>query len=164
VTNARAAELMRPTTALDYARSEFDGLLPESAVSHTTSRPAEPLRAPARRHDLLGVRQGTVAKDWNTVVEPGIDVAGDVRAINEGQAVREGDMYRINGRTYGHHDGTLYPIDGPGFHRLDRGAFKALGVYNEHGMTPRAEEILDRMRMSEAARVQAQAAYEAGHR
>jgi hypothetical protein len=160
VTNTRATDLLRSTVELDYTRNEFDGLMPE-AINHA---PAEPFRAPARRHDLNGVRQKTVAKEWNTVVEPGVDVAGDVRAINEGRAVRNGDTYQVNGRTYGHHDGVLYPMDGPGFHRLDRAAFKALGVYNEFGLTPRAEDILNRMGMAPEARAQARAAYEAGHR
>jgi hypothetical protein len=46
---------------------------------------------------------------------------------------------------YGVHDGTLYPISGPGFHPLDRPAFQALGVYNKFGNTEQAAKILDNM-------------------
>ncbi|MCK6548187.1 hypothetical protein L6R52_20220, partial [Myxococcota bacterium] len=127
------------------------------------TRPETPLRAPARRHQLTSVQQSTVAKDWNSVFEPGVDVAGDVRAINEGRAERRGDRWIVNGRTYGSHDGTLYPIEGEGIHRLDRGAFKALGVYNQFGLTPRAEEILGRMGIGDAQRDAAQRAWRAGH-
>jgi len=58
------------------------------------------------------------------------------------------DIYEVNKRTYGHHDGTLYPIKGPGFHLLDRGAYKALGVYNKFGNSTTANSILDNMGIS----------------
>jgi hypothetical protein len=51
-----------------------------------------------------------------------------------------------------YHDGTLYPISGPGFHLLDRVTFKALGVHNKFGNSKRAAEILNNMGISEAAR------------
>jgi hypothetical protein len=52
----------------------------------------------------------------------------------------------VNGRTYGVHDGTLYPISGTGFHQLNRGAFQALGVLNKFGDTSQARVILARMK------------------
>ncbi|MEQ1572034.1 MAG: RHS repeat-associated core domain-containing protein, partial [Myxococcota bacterium] len=103
------------------------------------------LRGPASRHKLSGVKQGTVAKELYTVIEPGIDVAGDVAAINQGFALRVGNNFHLNGRVYGSHDGTLYPISGQGFHQLNRGAYQALGVLNKFGDTPKAQEILGRM-------------------
>jgi hypothetical protein len=68
-----------------------------------------------------------------------------VALINAGKAQRIGDRYFINDRIYGTHGGTLYPVSGPGLHQLDRGAFKALGVFNRFGDTQRAAEVLDMM-------------------
>lgn len=87
------------------------------------------------------------------MIEPNADVAADVTAIRSGAAQLQGDRFILpNGRIYGHHDGTLYPISGPGFHQLDRGAFKALGVYNKFGNTDRANQILENMGMSAEAK------------
>src|SRR5262249_37336171 len=101
------------------------------------------------------VRQKTVTKENNTVIEPGVDVDGDVRAINEGKAARVNGNYVINGRTYGEHDGTVFPISGPGFHSLSRGGFKALGVLNQFGNTERANAILENMKNVGDAEVEA---------
>jgi len=103
------------------------------------------LKPPASRHRAASVSQATVAKKINTVYEPTVDVTGDVAAIRAGKAVRRNGNYEINGRTYGIHDGTLYPISGPGFHVLNRGAFQALGVLNRFGNTPEAHAILAKM-------------------
>ena len=102
-------------------------------------------RRPAKRLSLVHVRQNTVAKELNSVFEPGVDVSGDVRLINQGRATRTGDTYLVNGRTYGVHEGTLFPISGPGIHQLSRPAFEALGVFNQFGDTARAREILQNM-------------------
>jgi len=103
------------------------------------------LRGPAQRHFIRKVNQRSVAKNTNTVIESGVDVAADVAAIHEGQATKVGNRFIVNGRIYGVHVETLYPISGPGFHQLSRGAFKALGVYNTFGNTNQATEILNRM-------------------
>ncbi|WP_197740795.1 hypothetical protein [Tuwongella immobilis] len=103
-----------------------------------------------------------MAKDLNTVIEPGVDVAADVEAINQGLAQRAGDRFIVNGRTYGVHDGTLYPISGPGLHQLDRGGFKALGVLNKFGDSPRAAEIMQKMGLSQDAIDAGRAAWKAG--
>jgi hypothetical protein len=95
------------------------------------------LRRPARRHWGATVTQKTVAKNLNTVIEPGVDVAGDVAAIRAGRATRVDGQYVVNGRTYGVHDGALYPVSGPGFHQLNRGSFQALGMLNKVGDTAR---------------------------
>ena len=110
--------------------------------------PRVSLRAPATRHNASSVTQKTVAKELNSVVEPGINVADDVAAINSGVAKRVGDKYIVNGRTYGFHDGTLYPISGSGIHQLNRPAFKALGVLNKFGHTEKASQILENMGIS----------------
>ena len=116
---------------------------------------------PASRHWAQTVTQRTVAKAVTTVIEPWVDVAGDVAAINAGRAIRMGERFVVNGRRYQQEAiGTLYPIDGVGFHQLDRGAFRALGVYNEFGWTARAEEILDLRHTVPDARERARAVYE----
>jgi hypothetical protein len=94
------------------------------------------------------VGQKTVAKKLNTVVGKGVDVAGDVAAINAGQATRSGANFIVNGRTYGVHNGTLFPISGPGLTQLNRSAFKSFGVFNKFGNTPQAARILNSMRAS----------------
>ncbi len=108
-------------------------------------------RGPSSRHTLTRVNQKTLARDRNTVVEPGVDVAGDVAAINQGLAKKVGDKFEINGRVYGMNDGTLYPVSGLGFHQLSRPAFKALGVLNKFGDTPQAHKILQNMGTSDEA-------------
>ncbi|NEP09727.1 MAG: hypothetical protein F6K14_05785 [Symploca sp. SIO2C1] len=95
-------------------------------------------------------------------MEPFVDISNDVSAINAGRATRQGNNFIINGRTYGSHDGILFPISGPGFHQLDRGAFKALGVYNQFGDTSRATEILDNMAISSEQRQAALRAWRTG--
>lgn len=107
------------------------------------------LRSPSSRHYLDKIDQKTVAKEWNTVIEPNVKVNEDLSAIRAGNVRLESDRFILpNGRIYGHHDGTLYPISGPGFHRLDRGTFKALGVYNQFGNTNKANQILNNMGIS----------------
>ncbi|MGA1839283.1 MAG: DUF4157 domain-containing protein [bacterium] len=120
---------------------------------HLRGRPVIPVKGPAGRHYAGRVTQGTLTRGRNTVIEPSVDVAGDVAAINAGKATRIGNNYIINGRTYGvEPNGTLYPISGPGFHQLNRGAFKALGIYNKFGNTSRATDILNAMNISSADR------------
>jgi hypothetical protein len=120
------------------------------------------LRSPSRRHNLNNVSQRSVAKDVNSVFEPGVDVAGDVAKIRAGQAERVGDRFVVNGRTYGHHDGTLFPMSGAGIHTLDRGAYKALGVYNKFGNSERATQILNNMGVADDARAAALRAWQSG--
>lgn len=108
---------------------------------------------PNRRHRLAAVRQKTYAAKVNTVISSWVDVEADVNAVNHGAARREGDRYIINGRRYGMEPGgRLFPIDGSGFTQLTRPQFRALGVYNEFGLTPRAEMYLDRRQTSTADR------------
>ncbi len=121
-------------------------------------------RGPNSRHRLTKVDQSTVAKDLNTVIEPGVDVAADVTAINQGLAQRVGDKFVVNGRTYGVHDGTLYPISGLGLHQLDRGGFKALGVFNKFGDSPRAAEIMQKMGLTQVAIDAGRIAWKAGQK
>jgi hypothetical protein len=119
------------------------------------------VRPPAARHYAKQVDQRTVAKDVNSVLEPHINVEADIKAIRAGQAqagrAPGGEFsYSVNGRTYGMHtNGTLYPVEGVGVHTLDRASFKALGVFNQFGDTPRATQILDKMGIGVAERARA---------
>src|SRR5262249_58597499 len=116
--------------------------------------PATPVRKPAPRHTLKKVTQTSVAKDLNTVIEPRVNVAEDVEAINQGKAVAgmtpDGiRTYTVNGRTYGMEaGGTLFPMTGDGFILLNRNAYKILGIFNKFGNTPRAFEIIELQRPS----------------
>jgi len=140
------------------------GIASRVATTETSASTAvKQLRFPADRHFIRRVKQNTVAKRLNSVVEPGVDVAADVRAINNNIAERlPGGRYLVNGREYGAHNGTLYPVSGAGVHKLSRPAFKALGVLNKFGDTPTAHRILHNMRTSAADRAAALTAHKAG--
>ncbi len=123
--------------------------------------PPRPVTPPNQdRHRIARINQRTRAREITSVVERWVDMAADVSAINRGEAVRTGDTYIVNGRTYRvKPDGKAFPVSGAGVHRLDRGAFRALGVYNVHGLSNVAESILDRMGTTPEARDTARAAY-----
>ncbi len=83
-------------------------------------------------------------------------MASDVRAINIGQAVRSDETLTINGRRYWiDQPNTLYPIDGDGFIPATRGVYKAIGVYNQYGLTVEAEDRLDRSLITAESRQEA---------
>lgn len=104
-------------------------------------------------------------KQRNTVIRSWVDVASDVRAINDGRGIRAGNMVTINERTYGiKPNATLYPISGLGFVLLDRGAYKALGYYNDFGITDLAEEEMNRALISTQSRERARYILETGDR
>ncbi|MEQ8280264.1 MAG: hypothetical protein RMA76_13110 [Deltaproteobacteria bacterium] len=125
-----------------------------SALNKTfTNVPVGELRAPnAARHfvDRIGPKSWT--KGTNTVVENPQLVADDVAAIRRGEGVIDGDRITINGRTYGAHDGTLFPVEGPGFHQLDRGGFKAIQEIKRAGSLEGAQQALDGMGIPQATR------------
>jgi SPP1 gp7 family putative phage head morphogenesis protein len=124
--------------------------------------PKTPLKTPNPRHRLEKVLPRSPAKPTNTVVESWDVVQQDIAAINRGEGERQGNCWAINGRTYGvEKGGRCYPISGPGFHVLDRVAYKALGMYNKYGLTSEAERMLDRWDCPQEARRVARAAYEA---
>jgi len=120
-----------------------------------STSPESTLRGPARRHWAATVAQKTVAKNMNTVIEPGVNVAADVAEIQSGKVARVKGNYTVNGRTYGVHDGTLFPISGPGFHQLNRGSFGALAIFNKFGNTPRAYAVLAEMKNVGPAEIEA---------
>ncbi|NVI97945.1 hypothetical protein HUW63_29015 [Myxococcus sp. AM001] len=131
-------------------------------------KPAKPTSKPVDRHYIRKVLPSKFpAKDKNTVIESRVDVSRDVKEINEGKA-KQGNAsgtvtWTLNKRTYGaHSNGTLFPIRGAGFHELNRGAYKALEVYNKFKDTPRAKEIMDKIGIPPADRKAALKAHKAG--
>ena len=120
------------------------------AVEHDTN-PNAPTerqsisRAPDRRHyaDRLTARSVRHTND-NTVIMPWVDVMADVQAIRDGLAVRDGNAFTIHGRTYVlEPNRRLFPRDGEGFHRLNRGAYRALSLYNDPGLRIDPDRMLD---------------------
>ncbi len=143
---AIAAGHTAEVAAAGLAIAEPVALRPKSVADDAAG--GRVFKGPGDRHFPKRVQQGkTRTKAQNTVIEPGVDVAGDVAAINAGLAKNVGENLVVNGRTYGVHPdtGRLFPISGPGFHQLNRGAHKALGIFNKFGETPKAHEILGKM-------------------
>lgn len=114
-------------------------------VTHTFSNPNQ-------RHFASKVNQKSIAKDQNTVIESWVDVTGDINTINAGNIQRVENTFTVNGRTYGTHDNAIFPISGVGFHSLDRGGYRALGVYNTFGNTNKATQYLDNMKTTKETR------------
>ena len=115
------------------------------------------LKSPNARHYADKVKLSSRAKRVNTVIDRSVvNIGADMAAIRSGQAQQVGDTFIVNGRTYGMHDGTLYPISGPGLYKLDRGTYKALGILNESGGdTPEADMKLKEERISIEAKAEA---------
>ena len=110
---------------------------------------------PAVRHRAEKVSQGSVKKDANTVAEPWVNMPADVQAIRAGRAVRVGDQFLVNGRIYGVHNSSFFPVSGLGLHPLTRAEYGALGVYNKFGNTAWANKILDLRKVGQAERQKA---------
>ena len=111
------------------------------------------------RHLATNINQKTLAKETNTVALPSVNFDADAAVINSGNASKVGDQYYTNGRWYGQHDGTLYPISGRGLYKLDRGAFKALGILNQFGDTEKSATIFKNMKMAPEALSSAREVY-----
>jgi hypothetical protein len=125
-------------------------------VKFDGNRPLELLRPPARRHFLKLITPRSRIRPRNTIILPRVDVASDVRAINAGEAIRTGETLSINGRRYWiDQPNTLYPIDGDGFVPAARGTYKAIGVYNQYGLSVEAERRLDHSRIIAESRQEA---------
>lgn len=104
------------------------------------------------RHSIRHVKQGGVKKAKNTVSEPRIDMKRDVERINNGEGVRDGNLFTVDGRTYELIDDHLVPHSGDGFHALSRGEFDALGVFNKLGDTPQSRAIAEKVAGSDGAK------------
>jgi hypothetical protein len=112
------------------------------------------LRIPERRHYAIRLSARSVRHtNENTVIMPWVDVPADRQAILDGLAQRDGNTFTVHGRTYGWEpNGRLYPREGDGFHRLSRGAYRALSLYNDEKLRMAPEQMLDLERVPEADR------------
>lgn len=111
-------------------------------------------RMPERRHfaDRLTARS-VRHTGQNTVIMPWVDVLADVEAIRAGLAIRDGNTFTINGRTYVlEPGGRLFPREGEGMYRLSRGEYRALALYNDPGLRMNPEQMLDREQVAEVDR------------
>jgi hypothetical protein len=93
---------------------------------------------------------------------PWVDFGQDMMAILAGDCVRDGNRFIVNGREYVlEGGGRLCPVSGSGFVQLGRGAYYALGLYNELGLTDSAEVQLHLDRIHEAEREHARQVWRA---
>ena len=111
----------------------------------TGTKPPKELRSPNRnRHQWSKVGKNTRVKGKTSLVDDTVNLAEDAKLINQGHAQKisgpNGPEWRLpNGRKYGVHDGTLYPIKGPGIYGpMSRGTFKALTFLKKQGDSPGA--------------------------
>jgi Domain of unknown function (DUF4157) len=148
--------------------AKLDGIGRKVFLAIDPNALAKKVTRPNDRHFIAKVDQKTLKKEKNSVTESSVNVAADIAAIRGGQAKAGNEdgvvTFTVNGRTYGSHDdGVLYPIRGTGIHELDRGAFQALGVLNELKSDPaKAEEILKKIKTTDAQKAAAMAAFKAG--
>ncbi len=66
------------------------------------------------------------------MLDPDVDVAGDLDAMKSGNFTRSGNDIMVNGRTYEMHGetGTIFPKSGPGVVQMDRGQHQFLKMLN----------------------------------
>jgi hypothetical protein len=144
----------------------LDRLRRDADVLKTLGDPRTPpadTRPPHARHDSTKVSDNSLSREKNTVVDPSVDTRADAEALLAGRGRRIGNQWVVNGRTYEVHHGRFVPVSGPGVYALSRQGYHALAVYNEHGITPRARQELDRRKIPEQARAEAQRVWRAAH-
>jgi len=84
---------------------------------------------------------------------PWVDLGQDTADILSGRCVRHGNRFIVKGREYVlEGGGRLFPVSGTGLIQLGRGAYSALGWYNELGVTEAVEAQLERDGVSEVER------------
>jgi hypothetical protein len=128
-----------------------------------TERQAARMRVPEPRHRASRVgREARLHSEINTVAMPWVDFGQDLAAILAGLAIRNGNRFIVNGREYLlEGGGRLCPVSGEGLIQLGRGAYRALGWYNDLGMIAAAEEQLDRREIDEVERQRARVVWRA---
>ena len=95
---------------------------------------------------------------------PWVDFGQDLKDIRAGGATRDGNRFDVNGRVYAlEGGGRLYPLSGEGLVEIGRGAYRALGMYNDWGLTEMAEVRLARARIREDERAVARQIWRALH-
>lgn len=69
--------------------------------------------------------------------------------LYKGEYNKVNGNYEINGRTYGIHDGRLYPIVGEGFVTLNRNQYKLLIELKTNPNNPHMENIKKGLKLSD---------------
>jgi RHS repeat-associated protein len=131
----------------NYVDDVTRGLRSWAKIEQTAERAV--LNAPlTARHMARNVKQGSIAKELNTVADNTVNLLEDALDINKGLAEKSGDLFKLsNGRIYQQLKGHLYPVSGPGLTTLSGGAFQALVVLNKFGgKTKEATQILFNMK------------------
>lgn len=110
------------------------------AKQPTGDKPPIPVRPSAiQRHQLNLTTRSTRVDKVNTAALPGIDVAEEIRLINQGLAQRVGDSrYKIKNRIYVvKPNGATYPESGAGIISIRRPVMIALReLIRQDGLTP----------------------------
>lgn len=115
------------------------------------------IKDPNSRHNGAAVNPKTTAKENNTVVSNSVNMKQDTQLIKNGDAInlgrdpKTGDTLHSlsNGRVYAEKsNGKIYSYSGTGVYQLDRGSYRALGIYNKYGDTPAAKEALNLNRIN----------------
>ena len=96
-----------------------------------------------KRHVLGSIGKKSTAKNNNTVIMPWVNYNKDIEGIKKGEYNKVNGNYEINGRTYGIHDGRLYPISGKGFVTLTRHEYQILIILKTQSQNPKLLEILN---------------------
>jgi hypothetical protein len=120
-----------------------------------TARQAAILRPPSARHRAERVNlRSQVHGDISTVAMPRVDFNEDLRLIRAGQCVRTGNRFVVNGREYVlEGNWRLFPMTGGGLYQLGRGAYTALGWYDQLGVMPAVDARLVLERVTEDERL-----------
>ncbi|MGC4189859.1 MAG: hypothetical protein QM589_01315 [Thermomicrobiales bacterium] len=123
------------------------------------NRPTTEIRPPADRHFITRFRKDSPSKQVTTLIEPRVDVHGDIERIREGYATRifvdGAERYVVRGRTWQvkHPSGTLFPVEGDGFIVVDQAVTVAMRAYARYnGSNEQSEYFLDWQGVAEEAR------------
>lgn len=103
----------------------------------------------AKRHVLGSIGKKSMPKNNNTIIMPWVDYNKDIEAIKKGEYNKVNGNYETNGRTYGIHDGRLYPIVGEGFVTLNRNQYKLLIELKTKPNNPHMENIKKGLKLSD---------------
>ncbi|MFZ6760928.1 polymorphic toxin-type HINT domain-containing protein [Undibacterium sp. Ji50W] len=106
------------------------------ATSDTKFVPKDPVKV-SNSHSVDTITPRTFFGGGNkntpkTVARGGVDIEGDIQAINNGEGILQpdGKILTPSGRIYGTHpdSSTIYPVDGPGLVNLSQAEF---AIYKE---------------------------------
>src|SRR5262245_43883316 len=120
------------------------------------------MRVPEPRHRAARVSARSKPHDLNTVAMPWVSFEEDRLAILAGHGARDGNRFLVNEREYIlEGGGRLFPVAGSGLVQLGRGAYRALGLYNDSGLVEHVERQLDLELIAESERAAARRVWRA---